>query len=180
MATNTGQTQIRQNINARSQYVFTEGKIISATKENHSPNGQQPAPPVGFAKNLFDKTLFIVERNFAHSLEKLCSSVGRNFAHSLEKTVHPLGETLPFVRKTLFIRWKKLCHSLEKTVHQLEKLCQIVGKTLSCAPPSSAHGDVSLALQAQTLCRCAGNVRQASHAGESQALREGCQRNHAP
>lgn len=70
MATNTGKTQIRQNINARSQYVFTGGKIISATKENHSPNGQQPAPPVGFAKNLFDKTLFIFERNFAHSLEK--------------------------------------------------------------------------------------------------------------
>ena len=80
MATNTGQTQIRQNINARSQYVFTEGKIISATKENHSPNGQQPAPPVGFAKNLFDKTLFIVERNFAIRWKN---------------SVHPLEETLP-------------------------------------------------------------------------------------
>ncbi|TXJ63117.1 hypothetical protein ETF27_01745 [Prevotella brunnea] len=80
MATNTGQTQIRQNINARSQYVFTGGKIISATKENHSPNGQQPAPPVGFAKNLFDKTLFIVERNFAIRWKN---------------SVHPLEETLP-------------------------------------------------------------------------------------
>ncbi|MGG6544364.1 UNVERIFIED_CONTAM: hypothetical protein NY100_02810 [Prevotella sp. 15_C9] len=79
MATKPGQTQIRQNINVRSQHVFTGGKIISTTKENHSPNGQQPAPPVGFAKNLFDRTLFIVERNFAHSLEN---------------SVHPLEETL--------------------------------------------------------------------------------------
>lgn len=95
MATNTGQTQIRQNINARSQYVFTGGKIISATKENHSPNGQQPAPPVGFAKNLFDKTLFIFERNFAHSLEKLCSSVGRNFAIRWKNSVHSLEKPFP-------------------------------------------------------------------------------------
>lgn len=83
-----------------------------------------------------------------------------------------MGNSLPRWLVLQKISLTKLCSSLKETL-------PFVRKTLSCAPPSSAHGDVSLALQAQTLCRCAGNVRQASHAGESQALREGCQRNHA-